>query len=466
MERTFAEPDRSVSGRDRDEASGRARSSTPGDSRATFPTGDLGRPSQDPITQMKEVFASPTTTRGRLDAATRRKRGDSGALEPTRAARDILSDLGRNGSGTAGSGTTIAEPQVGGGGRPGSVRSFGRYRLEPTLDPRTPPQVAPIPAGPPGGEPFPETPQRHHGRHRIHRCVEDYYGWYCWHRCFYGHGGIGRWCWPGYYVPLYFYGCAYYWGIHLYPTPPYGGWIVASGGWNPDYFVEYLPTFIDWYSCGSAPVWEDAGYEEEYYYDDSWIDGGNYETTQWIEDGSEYGPVTAVDLAELFLRLGDLHFKEGDYAAAARYFERAIEALPDHPAPRFALADALFALGDWGYAAFQIRRGVELDPSWLDLRIDRRDFYGDPADFDRHMAALLAFLADHPYDAAAWLVLGYNQYFTAEFGLASISFNTVLELNPEEEAVYDFLQAIERRRAEEDGEGASGGVSMSPVTLR
>ena len=75
------------------------------------------------------------------------------------------------------------------------------------------------------------------------------------------------------------------------------------------------------------------------------------------------------------------------------------------------LSDALFATGDYHYAAYSLRRALELQPDLLEVEFDKRNFYGDPSGFDHHLLLLENYLKDHILDDDARLLLGANYLF-------------------------------------------------------
>jgi tetratricopeptide (TPR) repeat protein len=75
------------------------------------------------------------------------------------------------------------------------------------------------------------------------------------------------------------------------------------------------------------------------------------------------------------------------------------------------LSDALFATGDYHYAAHCLRRALELEPDLLEVEFDKRSFYGEVTDYDRHILLLERYLSDHILDDDARLLLGANYLF-------------------------------------------------------
>ena len=112
-----------------------------------------------------------------------------------------------------------------------------------------------------------------------------------------------------------------------------------------------------------------------------------------------------------YLSLGDRAFAEARYGDAVRHYARAIECDPKDAVLQLVLSDSLFAVGDYHFAAHCLRRALELDPGLLEIEFNKRDFYGDPSDFDRHILLLQSYLNDHILDDDARLLLGANHLF-------------------------------------------------------
>jgi hypothetical protein len=115
--------------------------------------------------------------------------------------------------------------------------------------------------------------------------------------------------------------------------------------------------------------------------------------------------------ADRYLTLGDSAFRDGRFADAAQFYAKAVEYAPEHGVLHLVLADALFATGDYHYAAYSLRRALELDPALAEAVVDKHGFYSDPADFDRHLARAEIFVRENPADSDARLVLAANYLF-------------------------------------------------------
>lgn len=218
------------------------------------------------------------------------------------------------------------------------------------------------------------------------------------------------------------------------------------GSWNWGFNSCYWPAYTGWYwpwhfayrYYNPAPA--TVVYVEDSSPDVIYVDGGGNEVV-YVEDApraqvGEGRLVPAPEIAdpqpaltsasERYLTLGDRSFREGRYKDAVQFYSRAIEFTPDVGVLYLILADALFATGDYHYAAYTIRRALELDPTLVDSVVDKHAFYGNPEDFDEQLRILQNYLADHPVDDDARLVLATNLLFAGRPAQAA----SVLEGNP------------------------------------
>jgi hypothetical protein len=124
------------------------------------------------------------------------------------------------------------------------------------------------------------------------------------------------------------------------------------------------------------------------------------------------GDLPVSGAADSYLTLGDRAFREGRYADAVHFYAKATELEPQVGVFSLVLSDALLATGDYGYAAFALRRALEIEPELVESDVDKRTFYSDPQEFDRQLATLELFLQDHPADQDARLVLAANYLFS------------------------------------------------------
>jgi len=115
--------------------------------------------------------------------------------------------------------------------------------------------------------------------------------------------------------------------------------------------------------------------------------------------------------ASQYLKLGDSAFRDGRYGDAVHFYAKSIEYAPDEGVLYLILSDALFATGDYHYAAYAIRKAAELEATLFAAPVDKHSFYGEPEAFDRQLALLELYLEDHYLDDDARLVLATNYLF-------------------------------------------------------
>lgn len=230
--------------------------------------------------------------------------------------------------------------------------------------------------------------------------------------------------WPGMYHGYGWYDCTWNW---WYPRHlRYSYW------WWPSYC--YLPTYL-YYPVypSTVVVVEGAGGSA----------GGEVVVAGGATGSSVATEATPQQLAQKFVALGDFYFRENRFAEAADAYARARTYAPHDASLHFVLADAAFATGDYHFAAFLIGEALRLDPTMAHAVADKRRFYSDPAVFAAQMKTLQDYLKDKPYDAMAWLVLGYNLKFSEQADAAARAFRRVLEIDPAHEAATLFLAALE-----------------------
>jgi hypothetical protein len=208
-----------------------------------------------------------------------------------------------------------------------------------------------------------------------------YWGW--WSNCHWSSG------W-GFYPSFWF--NPYYW--HWYASPYYSGY--SWGSTEP----LVISTTIQTTEIIEVPVFQEAPTLDQ----ESLIAGAEVNSAAEVQSALQRAAVE-------YLSLGDRAFAEARYGDAVRHYARAIECAPKDAVLQLVLADSLFAIGDYHFAAHCLRRALELDPALLEVEFNKRNFYGDPSDFDRHILLLQRYLNDHILDDDARLLLGANHLF-------------------------------------------------------
>lgn len=149
---------------------------------------------------------------------------------------------------------------------------------------------------------------------------------------------------------------------------------------------------------------------------------------------------------------GDAAFREGRYSDAAHHYARSIEYEPENPINYLVLADALFATGDYHYAAFALGKAVECDANIFDKLVDKHAFYADPAEFDRQIVFAEEYLNDHFLDDDARLVLAANYLYANRMAqaldLLSSSFSAPVRESKAGAALLDRAKkAVDERKS-------------------
>ncbi|QDU85556.1 Tetratricopeptide repeat protein [Planctomycetes bacterium Pla163] len=264
--------------------------------------------------------------------------------------------------------------------------------------------------------------------HHVHH--HHYYSSYCygggWWNSSWGFGFGFSFGWPGYggylkplwlHHPIYgtypWYGgyALGYCGISNWYLGSYGSW---SWGYSP-YAAAYYDNGPDVIVVESSP--EVIVVEQPVYVETTPV---VVQPTETVVVGSGGGGVPTVApeqerlavAADRYLTLGDRAFRDARYDDAVDSYAKAVELAPDEPVLKVLLADALFAVGDYGSAADAMRRALQDDPLLARTEVDKREFYSEPRAFDRQLAVAELYLAEHPADSDARLILAINLLFS------------------------------------------------------
>lgn len=312
--------------------------------------------------------------------------------------------------------------------------------------------------------------QRHYGGYDYHRRSILFHGYWdpCYPRThyYYSHWNYGSHCGP------------FSWSLSLW----YPFWYARYSLWDRCYGDTF------WYSwsspyCVSASYWwyPRSVYCPSYFYVPSTVvvidrdadrepapepapAGGGASTEIVVAGGGVVGSARAVEkkdgeekpatteslstaLAIKYVDLGDFYFRAERFGDAVEAYSKARSYAPDDASVHFVLADAVFAQGDYHYAAFLIGEGLRLDPGMAAADTDKRTFYTDAKTFDNQLAALDRYLEKNAYDAQAHLVRGYNLAFSKNPTQAIASFQRVLEIDAENRAARTFLDALAKKAA-------------------
>jgi hypothetical protein len=224
-----------------------------------------------------------------------------------------------------------------------------------------------------------------------------------------------------------------------------------NGDDNDDYVIIYCYYCgCPWWDCPWCHYWSPMYWYycryDDYYWRNYWNPGwttifNEFHATYNFEDyyPSIYTPPALIldptSLSIEYLDEGAELFRSGKYLEALHKFRLATLADLNFAVPKFAYAHALFALGIYDYAAYEIRLGLALLPEWVDMGGDLKLMYGNPDDFQQQLSALKAHLRAWSGDEDALLLLGYVSYFTGDVYLAEKVF-TRLKASFSQETVY------------------------------
>src|SRR5262249_19454863 len=98
---------------------------------------------------------------------------------------------------------------------------------------------------------------------------------------------------------------------------------------------------------------------------------------QPAEGGHVAHEMTPAELAKKYVDLGDFYFRANRFADSADAYSRARTYAPNDATIHFALADAVFATGDYHFAAYLIAEALRIDPAMSSVDADKRLLYGD-----------------------------------------------------------------------------------------
>lgn len=286
-------------------------------------------------------------------------------------------------------------------------------------------------------------PWHHHGHHR-HRSY-----WYgsSWYYGFTGGCSSIWWSvptWPWWYCRSFYWNAGYrscWWDSYTYHNSPYATfWWYPTSTYCPTYL--YVPTSVVEpvveepapAALASSPAAPAAGSTEI-------LVAGSL-VGRARSDSLPAGSSEMLALAAKYIELGDFYFRADRFAAAAEAYGKARHYAPDDASVHFVLADAVFATGDYHYAAFLIGEALRLDPRLAGAEADKRTFYSSADVFESQLAALDHYLEERPYDSQAHLVRGYNLAFSGKDAAATLAFQRVLEIEPENRAAKAFLDAL------------------------
>ncbi|HRX85611.1 MAG TPA: hypothetical protein P5572_11390 [Phycisphaerae bacterium] len=285
---------------------------------------------------------------------------------------------------------------------------------------------------------------RSYGRGRHH----DHDRGSSWSLGFSYYGGRSN-CWP--------YGLGAYGHRHHFKSWCYPQTTTYVTGWGYPWYNTYSWGYP--YSTGYG-LWDDAdiNYDSTYvtnnYYDTDYYDGTTSQSgiTAYPQSTTSVPAATPqAPQAQDHDRLGLQAFAQGDYDLARREFVRAILATPESPELIMLYGYAHFATGDYLIASMAIRRATEADPTLIESPIDLAGLYGNPADYQQHLAKLDAYVAANPTDLDAKYVSGFARYASGDPNGAGAIFAECMTAAPDDSTYFIMRDAALRASVAQQG---------------
>ncbi len=239
-----------------------------------------------------------------------------------------------------------------------------------------------------------------------------------WNWCWWWNGchPWSHWCWWNH--PCNF-GCWYFWGWAPYG---YDYWYYPPPYYGPTYYTTVVEHYYDQPAATQSTTTNEQAPSANAS-NDSVGEGVLAETRSRAKTSTSDQALLdsllvpgaaseAANAANEFLALGDNAFNEHRYGDAVHFYAKAVEFSPNNGTYYMILADSLFAAGDYHYAAYALRKALELAPTLAADTFDKHTIYkNDPTEFDRQLAVLELYLQDQPTDQDARLVLAANYLY-------------------------------------------------------
>jgi hypothetical protein len=294
----------------------------------------------------------------------------------------------------------------------------------------------------------------YYGNTYLSWCNANYWGCGSFSLCWAPFAILSSCWWNGYWS------CGGYWSSGYCPNYYWYGPFIS-----PRYSVVY-PIYEERYEEVSGAVYYEDELEEEELVEEG--EGGVVFIQPPPAAGNNASKQRSLGrVAHHYMGLGDEAFSGGRWGDAAHFYAKSVEFSPDEGVLYLVLSDALFATGDYRYAAFSLRKALELDPSVLAHIVDKRSFYANAGDFDRQLALLETYLKDHFLDEDARLVLAANYLFggrpAAAVDLLEDPFSAGVTASLAGKALLDAARTIQF--GEQAPEGRMGEPAAHPADV-
>lgn len=155
------------------------------------------------------------------------------------------------------------------------------------------------------------------------------------------------------------------------------------------------------------------------------------------------GPGAAPEVrdADRRVALGDRLFRDGEYERASEYYRTAILDAPNDGLLKLIHAHARFAIGDYAYASYEIRRGLRFLGHPDDLDLDLVHLFPTENAFRRALQTLERYLRHYPDDPVGLTTMAYVAFFSGDSTRAEAAARSLLARDAED----SFASYILRR---------------------
>src|SRR5581483_944761 len=144
---------------------------------------------------------------------------------------------------------------------------------------------------------------------------------------------------------------------------------------------------------------------------------------------------------------GDYYFKTGYYLKASESYRVAVLAEPVNPYKKLAFGHALFAIGNYSYSSYALRRAVSQLDAKTPFTADVSSLFPSKKAFEKAVKDLKRYVTYSPRDPAGLSVLGYMLFAQGEDERAKEMFVYLQRLPKNENDAFAafFLKQIEAR---------------------
>ncbi|MHC4445120.1 MAG: tetratricopeptide repeat protein [Planctomycetota bacterium] len=142
------------------------------------------------------------------------------------------------------------------------------------------------------------------------------------------------------------------------------------------------------------------------------------------------------------LNTGLHYFKNRDYPRASKTLEQAVLAEPHAGVPKLAFGDALFASGNYDYAAYALQRGIARINNLPFILAHRQNLFSNPHELERLKYKLHHYAQQNPSNENANFLLGYYNCVTGRYADADRYLNKALKINKDNHAAAQLRNLV------------------------